>query len=224
MRGLPSWILALCILVAMCAIGVSIIYSFHGFKEGFASDGNLDDTLYTGEEQQQTPSNTDANQVASLHEGMDQNIAGSTAPLAYSASNNSVNTTQFQNLLQAIQQRIGNSGNVPTDTNLSMASDGSKDASGVWQGKGSSKGVDASGSDVYVPNQETIYPHQRPPAQPPRLTATVPTDAGTQAEAIQTNQILTPSMRQMIRSDVKSAIKEEVNDIQNQYEITYEQM
>jgi hypothetical protein len=217
MRGLPPWFLALCILVIISAIGASIVYSFHGLQEGFSSDACddcEDDTVSSCVEPSASASASaaaSAKDVATLYQGMDQNIAVSSPPLAYSSPSDVQNTdAKFQNLLQAIHQRTGNSGIFPTDANLSMAANSSQDASGQHHG-------------TYTPNQQTIYPHDFPPQNLPTLTANVPTDAGTQAEAIKAGQILTPSIRQMIRSDVKNAIKDQVNDLQNEYEITYEQ-
>jgi len=220
MRGLPPWFLALCILVIMSAIGASIVYSFHGFQEGFSSDACddcEDDTVSSFVEPSAPASAATAKDVATLYQGMDQNIAVSSPPLAYSSPSDVQNTdAKFQNLLQAIHQRTGNSGIFPTDANLSMAANSSQGVSGVQDASG-------QGLGTYTPNQQTIYPHDFPPQNLPTLTANVPTDAGTQAEAIKAGQILTPSIRQMIRSDVKNAIKDQVNDLQNEYEITYEQ-
>jgi len=231
--NIPPWLLALCILVIICAIGASIVYSFHGFKEGFAPDcDDCDDDTSCGADQ--IPQIPMIPQVggASLQPGMDQNIAVSTTPLAYSSPSDIPDTdSKFKNLLNAIKQRTGSSSIFPTDSSLSLAS-GGQDASGgdhikgkgqdASGGKGQGQGQDASGS-TYTPNQDVILPHQYPLTPQSTLTANVPTDAGTQAQDILNGSILSPSMRQMIRTDVKNAVREEANNLQNQYEITYEQ-
>jgi hypothetical protein len=70
---------------------------------------------------------------------------------------------------------------------------------------------------VYQAFQQIIKPHETPTAVQPGLTAT---QKG--ADGVQANAILTPSMRQQIRDDVKKAVGEEMGAIQNEYEITYE--
>jgi hypothetical protein len=54
------------------------------------------------------------------------------------------------------------------------------------------------------------------------ILAKVAADRGTQAQAIQESAVLTPSLRDMIRSDVKKAIKDEIRNINNEYEIEYD--
>ena len=216
MSGIPPWFVALCILIVVCAIGASIVYSFKGLPEGFTSESceSYDDDCgipqYTEEPEK----------TVSLFPGMDQNIAVSSTPLAYSTPADTVSTdAKFKNLLQAIQQRTGSSSIFPTTSSLHMVS--GRDASGSAM-DASGSAMDASGS-TYVPNQVVIAPHQYPPASQPTLTANAPTDAGTMANEITNGAFLTPSVRQMIRSDVKNAIKDQVDELQNQYEITYEQ-
>ena len=223
MRGIAPWFLALCILVVVCAIGVSIVHSFNGFSEGFTSESSCSDcedddddcsdiTIVSDDPPRRQK---ELSPEAKLHAGLDQNIAVQSAPIAYSStSENSDTDSRFKNLLNAIQKRTGSSSIIPTTTNLFMAS--GNDASG------NHPSTDASGSE-YKPHQQVITPDQFPLPLKPTLTANVPTDVGTQAENILNGSILTPSMRQMIRTDVKNAVKEGVNDLQNQYEITYEQ-
>jgi hypothetical protein len=229
MSRIAPWFLALCVLVIICAIGTSIVYSFHGFKEGFSSDSCddcEDDTECSGSpEFPRVPQDTQGPMATvSLSPGMDQNIAVSSPPLAYSIKSDIQNTdAKFKNLLNAIHKRTGSSSIFPTTSSLHMASGvSSKDASGNKLDASGSH-VDASGSR-YTPNQITIRPDQHLPVQQPTLTANVPTDAGTGAQTIMNGATLTPSVRQMIRNDVKNAVKDGVNEIGNEYEITYEQV
>ena len=214
MSGIPSWFLALCILIVVCAIGASIVYSFKGLPEGFTSESCEDcDDDTSCSQTMNIPQ--DYSTTVSLSPGMDQNIAVSSPPLAYSAESDIPNTdAKFKNLLKAIQQRTGSSSIFPTITSLNLATN--SDASG-----NDASGVDASGS-TYTPNQVVIAPHQYPPNAQPSLTANTPTDAGTGAQNIMNGATITPSVRQMIRNDVKNAVKDGVNEIGNEYEITYE--
>lgn len=91
------------------------------------------------------------------------------------------------------------------------------------------QGQDATGS-VIVPGgllndpatykafQQIIKPHETPVGQQPGLTAN---QKG--ADGVLAGAILTPSMRQQIRDDVRKAVGEELGAIQNEYEITYDQ-
>ena len=71
---------------------------------------------------------------------------------------------------------------------------------------------------IYKAFQQIIKPHETPTAVQPGLTAN---QRG--ADGVQAGAILTPSMRQQIRDDVKNAVGEELSKIQNEYEITYDQ-
>jgi hypothetical protein len=94
---------------------------------------------------------------------------------------------------------------------------------------GAAQGQDATGSLIvpggllndpatYKAFQQIIKPHETPTPLTPGLTAN---QKG--AEQVQANAILTPSMRQMIREDVRKAVGEELDSLQNEYEITYDQ-
>ena len=78
-----------------------------------------------------------------------------------------------------------------------------------------------AGQAVYTPSEQRIRSHQTPSTQQPTLTSTTASDAGTQAEQIQSESVLTPSLRQQIRDDVKGAVNSVLADINNQYEIKY---
>jgi hypothetical protein len=70
---------------------------------------------------------------------------------------------------------------------------------------------------AYKAFQQIVKPHETPTVVTPGLTAN---QRG--ADGVQANAILTPSMRQQIRDDVKRAVGEELASIQNEYEITYD--
>jgi len=75
---------------------------------------------------------------------------------------------------------------------------------------------------TYKPNQVVLKPHMTPAELKAALTASVPSDNGTQAQKIKEDTIQVPSIRDMIRRDVKQAVKEELDAINNEYEVRYE--
>lgn len=76
---------------------------------------------------------------------------------------------------------------------------------------------------TYAPHLLTIKPHQSAPTPRTPLTASVPTDKGTGAEAILSSSVVTPSLRDMIRRDVSDVIRQELEGAQydNPNEIKY---
>ena len=113
----------------------------------------------------------------------------------------------------------------------SLASRGVTDSSGgkpptadqlaLAQGEGDGLGSsDTTGT--YMPNQDRIAAHVTPAQLKALITAKLVSDAGTQAQKIQEDSILTPSVRSQIRDDVKKAIREEIDAVNNEYEIQYD--
>jgi hypothetical protein len=76
--------------------------------------------------------------------------------------------------------------------------------------------TDGSGS-TYVPNQTRILPHQPLPGQLPSLIAAAPPDAAMSQQIQDASANLSPSVRQMIRDEVKKELPEVLSD----YEIKY---
>jgi len=73
----------------------------------------------------------------------------------------------------------------------------------------------------YIPSINSVLPTYIPTHPQPSLTAVVPTDAGTGANAILAGATLTPSLRQMIRSDISGTVKKEFDDASSRYQIQY---
>lgn len=105
---------------------------------------------------------------------------------------------QYSEFMRQIRARTGNSSVVPTKENLDLIS-----------------GQEETDSQ-YKPHQEIIYPHETPRGILPAITAVAPTDAGTQAEKIQLEAFVTPSVREMVRKDGPE------DDQKSPYAITYE--
>lgn len=99
-------------------------------------------------------------------------------------------------------------GTIPTDENLQTISGGSQEAANVPL------------TSAYKPHQERIYPDQHPRPSYSHMTATVHTDAGTQAEEIRKNTVRTPSIRELVREESKGSSE----TFMNPYAIQYQQI
>jgi hypothetical protein len=74
---------------------------------------------------------------------------------------------------------------------------------------------------TYIPSQIFIRPHDKPVVTRPPPTGNVKSDDGTLAQDIK-DAGYSSTVRQMIRNDVKKAVREEVQKINNEYEVVYE--
>lgn len=115
----------------------------------------------------------------------------------------------YKKLLASLSERAQTEYKKPTDSQLSLA-------------QGDDTGYSGTADAEYKPHQEIIRAHMTPAEIKAALTAKVAADKGTQAQEIQDGAIVTPSLRDMIRNDVKKAIKDEIKDINNEYEVSYE--
>jgi hypothetical protein len=102
-------------------------------------------------------------------------------------------------------------GKKPTDAQLSLAQGDETGYSGAAQTTGN-----------YVPSQQVIPPHVTPEQLKALITAKLASDRNTQAQTIQEDSMLTSSVRSQIRDDVKQAIRDEIADLNNEYEIQYD--
>jgi hypothetical protein len=117
----------------------------------------------------------------------------------------------YKKLLISLSERMLTRDDVdkPTASQLSLA-------------QGDDTGYLGTEAGNYTPHQEIIKAHMTPTELKAAIFAKVQSDKGTQAQTIQEEAILTPSIREMIRTDVKKAIKDEIHDINNEYEIQYD--
>ena len=117
----------------------------------------------------------------------------------------------YKKLLASLSERTttGGGADKPTAAQLSLA-------------QGDDTGYSGLTAADYKAHQEIIRPHMTPAELKAAIIAKVASDRGTQAQEIQEGSILTPSVRDMIRDDVKKAIKDEIRDINNEYEVSYE--
>ena len=187
----PPWLLAILVLVVACAMGLSIKKSFRGLPENFEGDEQKDSSLASpsqGKESAEVVSPAKEIPVT-LQDNQDALLSGD----------------GFGLYLQKIKARVGNSAITPSQANLDLISGGSA----------------AAPSEIlvqeYLPNQEKILPHQMPPSRTLLVTASTPTDAGTEAEKIQTNSTALRSLRENVRDEGKGSS----NSFMNQYEVSY---
>ena len=118
----------------------------------------------------------------------------------------------YKKLLASLNERTTTGGGSvkPTDIQLSLA-------------QGDDTGYSGAAAADYKAHQEIIRAHMTPTEIKAAILAKVAADRGTQAETIQESAVLTPSVREMIRNDVKKAIKDEIKNINNEYEIQYDE-
>lgn len=121
---------------------------------------------------------------------------------------------EYKKFLKSVKERAAiydkDGKHRPTDMQLSLAQGDNTGSLGV-----------AVGAD-YKPNQEIIKAHMTPTQIKTLIAAKAKADLNTQAQAIQDSAVITPSIREMIRNDIKNAIREEIDAINNEYEIQYE--
>ena len=180
---IPPWLLALGLLILVCAMGATIVKSFRKFPEGFddlAETGVKGDYL-EAEASAEAPASAPA-PAPSVQEEQEP------MPMASAAyvSANSSEGPEFESYLQQIKSRVSST---PTQANLDMISGGPEAPASETLVQG------------YLPNQERILPHEMPPQRKPSITANVPQDIGTGAEAIQNGATAVRSVRENVRED-----------------------
>ena len=173
---IPPWLLALGLLVLVCAMGATIVKSFRKFPEGF------DDLSERGvkEEIVEVPAPPSASLVEPL-----QDEPMPMASAAYVSANSSEGP-EFESYLQQIKSRVSST---PTQANLDIISGGPEAPASETLVQG------------YLPNQERILPHDTLPERKPVMTANVPNDIGTGAEAIQNGATAVRTVRENVRED-----------------------
>lgn len=79
------------------------------------------------------------------------------------------------------------------------------------------------GQAAYKPLQQIIKPHQTPEQPLPAMTADAPTDRGSGAENILADEKKLASIREMIRDETASAVRDELSKSRlfNEYQINY---
>lgn len=245
---MPPWILALVVLIAVCAIGAYLIHSRHAGvpsdSEGFtAASHSACETAFSAclNEGGQTEScssayntciatitnpsvSTTAN-VPTTGKSASSSVAARGTPTVpaldadYQALAGQATTGQTATLtpeLKAFMEQVKGkmSTEYPAPSAGQLVAAQGEDATGSVVVPGSLLNDPA----VYKAFQQIIKPHETPLTVQPGLVAN---QKG--ADGVQAGAILTPSMRQQIRDDVKRAVSEELGALQNEYEITYDQ-
>lgn len=186
---IPPWLLALGLLILVCAMGATIVKSFRRFPEGFndlAETGVKEEASASAQAPAEAPA--EANASDEPVQQMQTQDAQEPMPMANAAyvSANSPEGPEFDSYLRQIKSRVSST---PTQANLDMISGGP-------EAPASEKMVQG-----YMPNQERILPHEMPPERKPVMTADVPQDAGTGAEAIQNGATAVRTVRENVRED-----------------------
>ena len=174
---IPPWLLALGLLILVCAMGATIVKSFRKLPEGFDDVKVVEPETSVKEE-----ASTDAIKQTQTQDAQEP------MPMANAAyvSANSPEGPEFDSYLRQIKSRVSST---PTQANLDMISGGPEAPASETMVQG------------YMPNQERILPHEMPPERKPVMTADVPQDAGTGAEAIQNGATAVRTVRENVRED-----------------------
>lgn len=175
---IPPWLLALGILVLVCAMGATVVKSFRKFPEGFDDMASVGVKTGVKEEIVEVP----------VAPAVVEPLQEEPMPMASAAyvSANSPEGPEFESYLRQIKSRVSST---PTQANLDMISGGPEAPASETLVQG------------YLPNQERIHPHDTLPERKPVMTANVPHDIGTGAEAIQNGATAVRSVRENVRED-----------------------
>lgn len=179
---IPPWLLALGLLILVCAMGVTVVKSFRKLPEGFDDMASVGEERGVKEEIVEVSASAPAAQEKQTHDAQEP------MPMASAAyvSANSSEGPEFESYLQQIKSRVSST---PTQANLDMISGGAEAPASETLVQG------------YLPNQERIHPHDTLPERKSVMTANVPHDIGTGAEAIQNGATAVRSVRENVRED-----------------------
>lgn len=162
-------------------MGATIVKSFRKFPEGFS------DLPETGVKEDYVSASSAPTTATPVQQEQTQD-AQEPMPMASAAyvSANSSEGPEFESYLRQIKSRVSST---PTQANLDMISGGPEAPASETLVQG------------YLPNQERILPHEIPPERKPVMTANVPHDIGTGAEAIQNGATAVRTVRENVRED-----------------------
>lgn len=166
-------------------MGATIVKSFRKFPEGFNDSKEKDNV---GSETGVKEDYVSAPATATPLQQKQTQDAQEPMPMASAAyvSANSPEGPEFESYLRQIKSRVSST---PTQANLDMISGGPEAPASETLVQG------------YLPNQERILPHEMPPERKPVMTANVPQDIGTGAEAIQNGATAVRTVRENVRED-----------------------
>jgi hypothetical protein len=182
---IPPWLLALGLLVLVCAMGATVVKSFRKFPEGFDDAKRIESVeAETGVKENYVEAQAPASAVKEA-QAQDAQEPMPMASAAYVSANSSEGP-EFESYLQQIKSRVSST---PTQANLDMISGGPEAPASETLVQG------------YLPNQERILPHETLPQRKPVMTANVHHDIGTGAEAIQNGAAAVRTVRENVRED-----------------------
>jgi hypothetical protein len=125
-------------------------------------------------------------------------------------------SSDYEKFLKEVKTKITSGYPKPTGEQLNLAQ-----GAGVTLSESSSGG---STNATYTPLTQRIRPHENLPENFPTMTASASTDKGTGVDAILKDEKKMSSIRQMIRDEIASAVRDELSGSRlfNQYQINYE--
>jgi len=187
---MPDWFIAFIVLIGVCALGVYYVNGFHGLvPEGFfdlsgvlgiyyLNGGNqsVPEGFYSSSPSADADADADENKKEPAHE-VKEVLENTAPPLSLDKRlTDFVSSIKNTNMI------------VPNEKQLNTI-------------QGNVKVYSEDNASNYKPHQEIIKPHMTPRVVNPTSTGKVASDAGTQAETIRENEVLTPSIREMVRDD-----------------------
>ena len=193
-----DWFIALIVLIGVCALGVYYVNGFHGLvPEGFFDLSGVLGIYYLTGANQSVPEgfyasapSADADADANADSDVDAN------------ENKKEPVHQVKDVLEdtapplSLDKRLSDF--VASIKNTNMIVPNEKQLNTI---QGNEKGYSGETASDYKPHQEMIKPHMIPRTVKATAPNKVASDAGTQAETIRENEVVTPSIREMVRDD-----------------------
>ena len=186
---MQDWFIAFIVLIGVCALGVYYVNGFHGLvPEGFFDLSGVLGIYYL----------TGANQ--SVPEGFSSSPPAPSAPSSSPPEAPVVTKDVLEDTAPPLSLDKRLTDFVASIKNTNMIVPNEKQLNTI---QGNEKGYSGETASDYKPHQEIIKPHMMPRVVNPTATGKVASDAGTQAEAIKEKEVVTPSIREMVRDDGK---------------------
>jgi hypothetical protein len=187
----------------VCALGVYYVNGFHGLvPEGFFDLSGVLGIYYLNGGNQLVPEGFSSPTLV-----VSESAAASALAVEKAEAEANANppmrlvNTEFEDTAPPLSLDKRLSDFVSSIKNTNMIVPNEKQL-GTVQGNDTGYSGNGVGSH-YKAHQEIIKPHMKPRVVNPTSTGKVVSDNGTQAEAIKENEILTPSVREMLRNDSK---------------------
>lgn len=250
--SMQAWLLALLVLIGVCAIGAYYVHNtpsgIYDSAEGFDSSGNVTVALrrtaqlacekdFTSCLEKGIPNktcttaynvcNTDAQAlstaVSTTSAPGSATLSSAPGALAYAKAKGMTgagDAVEWAKSGDMLKWQYGTSENI--DPKMKELRD--KIENGYKPGEADFNAAQNLGNtdtlSEYSSRPQKIKPHETPAVNPRVITATLKSDQGTDADLGHHTGMA--SLRSQIRRDVRDAVREEMEEINNEYEIRYE--